>query len=249
MAELHSGFKLLNNIDGDSDTYKCENMLDPTNAQDYVTKKYVDDNAGGAPTDATYVTLSLDGTLTNERVLTAGEGIDLTDGGAGSTITISGEDATTTNKGIASFYSGDFDITAGEVSLKNKTSYWSCPGINFKFQQPDLLDGQYSTVTGEIQSDADSQTVMAPVFLPNDAIITSIIVYGSSSSESWQFRRNNISAGTGELEASATVNSADSTIVHSTVDNSIYGYWLQVLNINNGDEIDGAIITYTTDYD
>jgi hypothetical protein len=44
---------------------------------------------GGAPTDATYVTLSTNGTLTNERVLTAGSGISLTDGGAGSTITIS----------------------------------------------------------------------------------------------------------------------------------------------------------------
>jgi len=44
--------------------------------------------ASGAPTDAQYVTLATDGTLTNERVLTAGSGITLTDGGAGSTITI-----------------------------------------------------------------------------------------------------------------------------------------------------------------
>lgn len=44
---------------------------------------------GGAPTNATYVTLSNDATLTNERVLTAGTGISIVDGGAGSTITIS----------------------------------------------------------------------------------------------------------------------------------------------------------------
>lgn len=43
---------------------------------------------GGAPTNATYVTLSTNGTLTNERVLTAGTGITLTDAGAGSTITV-----------------------------------------------------------------------------------------------------------------------------------------------------------------
>ena len=43
---------------------------------------------GGAPADATFVTLSTDSTLTNERVLTAGTGISLTDGGAGGTITI-----------------------------------------------------------------------------------------------------------------------------------------------------------------
>lgn len=45
--------------------------------------------SGGAPTDAQYVTLATNATLTNERVLTAGDGIDLTDGGAGSTITAS----------------------------------------------------------------------------------------------------------------------------------------------------------------
>ena len=44
--------------------------------------------SGGAPTNAEYVVMSLNGTLTNERVLTAGTGISLTDGGAGSTITI-----------------------------------------------------------------------------------------------------------------------------------------------------------------
>lgn len=43
---------------------------------------------GGAPTTADYVTLSTNGTLSNERVLTAGQSIDLTDAGAGSTITV-----------------------------------------------------------------------------------------------------------------------------------------------------------------
>jgi len=44
--------------------------------------------ASGAPTDAQYVTLATDGDLDNERVLTAGDRITLTDGGAGSTATI-----------------------------------------------------------------------------------------------------------------------------------------------------------------
>jgi hypothetical protein len=42
----------------------------------------------GAPTNAEYVTLETNGTLTNERVLTAGTNISLTDGGAGGTVTI-----------------------------------------------------------------------------------------------------------------------------------------------------------------
>jgi len=49
---------------------------------------------GGAPTDAQYVTLAVDGTLSDERVLTAGDNITLTDGGAGSTITIAASDDT-----------------------------------------------------------------------------------------------------------------------------------------------------------
>ena len=44
--------------------------------------------SGGAPIDAQYVTLSANSTLTNERVLTAGTGVELTDGGPGTTITV-----------------------------------------------------------------------------------------------------------------------------------------------------------------
>lgn len=43
---------------------------------------------GGAPTDATYVTLSANATLTGERVLTVGSGMVLTDAGAGNNATI-----------------------------------------------------------------------------------------------------------------------------------------------------------------
>ena len=41
-----------------------------------------------APHDAQYVTLATNATLTVERVLTGGSGITLTDGGAGSTLTV-----------------------------------------------------------------------------------------------------------------------------------------------------------------
>lgn len=47
--------------------------------------------------------------------LTAGEGIDVTNG-AGS-ITIAAEDATATNKGIASFNSSEFTVSSGAVSI------------------------------------------------------------------------------------------------------------------------------------
>jgi hypothetical protein len=44
--------------------------------------------SGGAPVGASYLTLSSDGTLTGERVLTAGTNISVSDGGANSTLTI-----------------------------------------------------------------------------------------------------------------------------------------------------------------
>ena len=42
----------------------------------------------GAPVGAPYVVVSTDGDLTAERVITAGSGISVTDGGAGGALTI-----------------------------------------------------------------------------------------------------------------------------------------------------------------
>jgi len=68
-------------------------------------------------TDLNYVLLSTDADTTRDRVITAGEGIDFTDAGIKSTLTISGENASTTNKGIASFDASDFDTAAGVVTI------------------------------------------------------------------------------------------------------------------------------------
>lgn len=73
-------------------TYRIRaNTTGPTvNFQNGKFSIWRDGNVGTttAPADAQYVTLATDGDLDNERVLTAGSGISLTDGGAGSTATL-----------------------------------------------------------------------------------------------------------------------------------------------------------------
>lgn len=58
--------------------------------------------------------------LTQGLTLTAGEGIDIAASGQG--VTISGELATTSNKGVASFTAGNFDVASGVVSLADSTT-------------------------------------------------------------------------------------------------------------------------------
>jgi hypothetical protein len=54
---------------------------------------------------------------TQTLTVTAGEGLNSV--ASGQTITISGEDASTTNKGVASFASGNFQVSSGAVDLAN----------------------------------------------------------------------------------------------------------------------------------
>ena len=84
--------------------------------------QYTGGGGGGAPTDGEYVVMALNGTLTNERVLTAGTGISLTDGGAGSTATI-------TNSGVTNIIvTAPISSTFGSTPTLSLASSGVTPG-------------------------------------------------------------------------------------------------------------------------
>jgi len=92
------------------------------NATDYLRKDLTWSASGGsgAPTTATYLTLTVDAGLSNERVLTAGTGIVFVDLGAGSTLTVSADTLDTIPDPVASV---DFaQQQALRMRLENRTS-------------------------------------------------------------------------------------------------------------------------------
>ena len=149
------------------------------------------------------------------------------------------------------FNTTDFLVASNIVNLKNKTSYWSCSATAFHALLPDVDDIHYGMNTGDLTADAaiNNDTLQAPVNLPNGAVITGVIVYGSDGTNAVSLFRKTLNAAGSTLEmASTSINTEDTTISNATVDNSTYGYFLEVEH-GNADVLYGARVTYTTDYD
>ena len=94
---------------------------------------------------------------TNERVddrvndlITDGEGITTTYDDTGGTLTIDAEDATTSNKGVASFASADFDVSSGAVTVKSGGI--SNTQLAGSIANDKLLDIAQSKVTGLVSA-------------------------------------------------------------------------------------------------
>lgn len=100
--------------------------------------------SGTAPTDAQYVVLTNDGTLTDERVLTAGDGINISDGGAGGNVTISSNQQRT----VTAIFDGQ-----GSVPAADTVTYFRVPSA-CTIQKVTILADQTGSAVVDIWKDA-----------------------------------------------------------------------------------------------
>ena len=175
--------------------------------------------------------------------------------------TISGTSAEYYGTGIVSGTSAEFhgnfqgisavsgvDFNNGSViSLTNKTSYISIASSSFTPAEPDVVDIHYSN--GYLYLKEDNVQLYSPVFLPHNAIITNIIVRGNDSADSnfWYFHKGANTSNTVGTVASGNMSSSSSSFTGSLITNQTYKYSLNAY-LDSGNQLWGAVITYTTNY-
>lgn len=140
-------------------------------------------------------------------------------------------------------------FTAAEAQAACKLDgnlYWSCAGIHFDATYPDIKDIIKHT-SGIIEASADGIEFVAAVNLPDKALVTNVIVYGNAAAEAetYRLRRVTINVLATVTMATNNINTVDDSIDYTTVDNSLYAYFITSSSLDTNDRIYGARITYT----
>ena len=100
----------------------CALKYDVTSSRWRLWASAIDTSAAGAPSTATYVTLTTDATLSQERTLTAGDGLSLTDGGTGNAVTLA-KDTIDTGRKRVQFIDDFFGDSGSTGSLGGGTNF------------------------------------------------------------------------------------------------------------------------------
>ena len=122
----------------------------------------------------------------------------------------------------------------------------SIPGCAFIME---IDNKSYTYAGGGIVKDGDiyvedAGQLLAPIILPHGAEVTGAVVYGAQAVDLWYLYRKNLSDGTNTEMASAIVNTEDTSISNEKIDNTLYSYFIITEDLENGDMIHGARITY-----
>jgi hypothetical protein len=92
---------------------------------------------------------------------------------------------------------------------------------------------------------AGSTQATVNVTLPNGAIISECVVYGTDTALTWTLYRDLITlGGSATVMASALIGTADTTITNATIDNALYSYWITVTGLTS-DTLYGGKITFS----
>ena len=175
---------------------------DDTLASAKAIKAYVDAQDTGQDLDFTTDTAGNSAVDLDSQVLTfaGGEGMDVTH--SGQTITVAGEDATTSNKGVASFASADFNVSSGAVSLVDITTSHIASGT---------LDTDLSSVSGSDDTIPSAKATKA--YVDGAASQATTAAQGVGTGDSPTFVNTTL---TGDLKGPATFTIDPATVGDNT---------------------------------
>jgi len=197
--------------------------------------------------------VSLGGTIT----YSAGEGMDITE--SSGTVTFAGEDATVSNKGIASFSTNDFAVSSGAVSIKTAgvSDSQLASGIDsIKVGNGDVTNTELSrinSVTENVQTSLDAKAVKSNNLsdLTSSSTARTNLGLGTISTQA----SNNVSITGGQISGLGSPSAGSEPATKTYTDNLVAGLKTRIIcrvattgnvtlssDLQNGDTIDGVAV-------